>query len=337
MGARLNWLAVESADTSELLTRLGLAARGIASEESGAPLACAEFPGGWLVLVSTDMGLDLDRMSASASAESLVLACEIEEHVMVSRLRGFRGGAQVWSITHDPDVDPHGASVEGEPPPFADLRATLAAEQAKDADGEVDYMFDLPVRLGQRLCGYAHDEIMPVVWTILEPARRKQEAAPPPRLPEVFGSEILPRLAASGWTLASQNPAIRGRRAWDVVRVANGRLEALAFHFRENGADLQFETSFVMLDGPTPGGKVVRAGETRPVRPAPAAGAGGSLWRRIADRFRTEPAEPSALTPAPTDPLAELVLRVQEDLAAVEAFLSSGERSPRLQINRDVD
>jgi RecB family exonuclease len=74
---------------------------------------------------------------------------------------------------------------------------------------------------------------------------------------------------------------------------------------------------------------VVRAGATRPVRPAPSPG--GSLWRRIADRFRTEPVDPAAAA----DPLVELVSRVKEDLAAIEVFLSSGERNPRIRINRD--
>lgn len=304
---------------------------GVTSDELTSPLVCGELPGGWIVLVADDMGLELDRLQALAAAGGLALGCEIEEHVMFSRLRGFRGGAQIWSITHDPDVDPRDVSVEGEPPPpFADLRATLA-EEAGDGDPQVDYMFDLPVRLGQRLCGYTHDEMMPVVWTILERARRSHDPATPPRLPEAFRTEILPLLTASGWTLATQDPAIRGRRAWDVVRVANGRLEALAFHFRENGSDVQFETSFVVLDSPIPGGEVQRAGQTRPTRPAPPPGTGGSLWRRIADRFRTGPPESSP----PADPLDDLILRVKEDLAAIEAFLSTGERNPRLQINRD--
>lgn len=172
---------------------------------------------------------------------------------------------------------------------------------------------------------------MPVVWSILEPPRRGRSVEAPPRLPEAFRSEILPLLTASRWTLAAQDPAIRGRRAWDLIRVVDDRLQALAFHFRENGPELQFETSFVVLDGPTPSGKLLRAGETRPGRPRPAMASGESLWRRIADRFRTGPAEPSTAA----DPLAELILRVKEDLAAIEAFLSSGERNPRQQINRD--
>ena len=332
MGARLSWFAVEGADKAALLARLGFVECGVTSDQYTSPLVGGEFPGGWLVLVADDMGLDLNRLQALAAADGLALGCEIEEHVMFSRLRGFRGGAQIWSVVHDPDVDPRDVSVEGEPPsPFADLRATLAAEQAEDNDPQVDYMFDLPPRLGEKLCGYTHDMLMPVVWSILEPPRRGRSPEAPPRLPEAFRSEILPLLTASGWTPAAQDPAFRGR-AWDVTRVVDDRLQVLAFHFRENGPELQFETSFVVLDPPTPAGKLLRAGETHPGRRPPAAGSGESLWRRIADRFRTGPAEPETAA----DPLAELMLRVKGDLAAIEAFLSSGERNPRLQINRDL-
>jgi hypothetical protein len=331
MGARLSWFAVENADKATLLARLGFVECGVASDELTSPLVCGEFPGGWLVFVADDMGLDLNRLQALAAADGLALGCEIEEHVMFSRLRGFRGGAQIWSVAHDPDVDPRDVSVEGAPPPpFADLRARLAAEQAEDDDPQIDYMFDLPPRLSEQLCGYAHDRLMPVVWSILEPARRGRSPEAPPRLPKAFGSEILPLLTASGWRLAAQDPAFRGR-AWDVRRVVDDRLQALAFRFSENGPQLQFEISVVALDGATPAAKVLRAGETRQGRPPPAPESGGSLWRRIAERFRTGP----AASETAADPLAELMSRVKEDLAAIEAFLSSGERSPRLRVNRD--
>lgn len=329
MGVRLNWLAVEGADKAALLARLGLVESGVASDELNAPLACAEFPDEWLVLVSTEMGLDLDQALPLASAGGLAMGCEMEEHVMFSRLRAFRGGAPAWTVTHDPDGDLRDVAVEGEPPPpFADLRAALAAEQAEDGDGQVDYMFDLPPRLGQKLCGYAYDELRPVVWTILEPARSARGPQVPARLPAAFTSELLPLLAASGWALAAQDPDFRGR-AWDVTRVVDGRREALAFFWQENGPQLQFETSFVVLEGTGSTGKVLRAGETRPMRPAGSPSSGGSLWRRIADRFRTSATDPSLSA----DPLVELVSRVKEDLAAIEAFLSSGEQSPRIRVN----
>jgi hypothetical protein len=336
MGARLNWLAVQGVDRVALLAGLGLVETGVASDEADSPLACAEFPGGWLVLVSSDMGLDLDRALPVASAGGLALGCEVEEHVMVSRLRAFRGGAPAWAVTHDPDVDLRDVAVEGEPPPpFADIRAALAAQQAEGDDEAVDYMFDLPSRLGQDLCGYIYNDLHPVVWTILERARRTragETATQPlqPQLPQAFTSAILPLLTARGWSLSAQDAEFRGR-AWDVTRVVDGRREVLGFLWKENGPELQFEANFVVLSGTGPTSEVLRAGETCPVRPAGAPSSGQSLWRRIADRFHTGSADPP---PPPPDPLAQLISRVKDDLTAIEAFLSTGEPNPRIRVNR---
>jgi hypothetical protein len=330
MGVRLNWLAVEGADKAALLARLGFVESGAASDEFNAPLACASFPDGWTVLVSGDMGLDLDRALPLASTGGLALGCEAEEHVMFSRIRAFRDGAPAWAVTHDPDIDLRGAAVEGEPPPpFADLRAALAAKQAEDDSGQVDYMFDLPVRLGQQLCGYVYDVPFPVVWTILEPSRSGRGAEAAPRLPHAFTSEFLPQLQASGWTLlAAQDPDFRGR-VWDVTRVVEGRRQVLSFLWQEHGPQLQFETSFLLLGGTAPTDDVLLAGETRPVRSGSQA-SGRSLWRRIADQFRAAPAVDPAV---PGDPLAKLIARVTEELEALDAFLTSGVPNPRIQIN----
>lgn len=326
MGVRLNWLAVEGADKAALLARLSFVESGTASDELTSPLACGEFPGGWLVLVSDDMGFDLDQALSLASADRLAVGCEMEEHVMFSRLRAFRDGALAWAVTHDPDIDPHGVTVEGEPPPpFADMRAALSAEQAGD-DGGVDYMFDLPFRLGEQLCGYAYDVMRPVAWTLLEPSRRAREVDAPARLPQAFASELLPWLEATGWTLAAQDPEFRGR-AWDVTRIIEGRRQLLSFIWQEQGRQLQFETSFLVLGATGWTGDVLLAGEIRPVRPA-AKASGGSLWRRIADQFRTE------AEPPPADRLAQLFARVKEDLAAIDAFLTAGDPDPRILVRQ---
>jgi hypothetical protein len=279
------------------------------------------------VLVSSDMGLDLDKALPLASAGGLALGCEVEEHVMFSRLRAFRDGASAWAVTHDPDVDVRGAAVEGEPPPpFADLRAALGAEQAEDDSGQVDHMFDLPFRLGQQLCGYVHDEPFPVAWTILEPSRRGREAEAAARLPHAFTSDLLPLLQASGWRLAAQDPDFRGR-VWDVTRVVEGRRQVLAFTWQEHGPQIQFETDFMVLAGTNWADDALLAGEIRAVRSG-GQPSGRSLWRRIADQFRAGAAEPSA----PADPLAQLIARLKQDLEAIEAFLASGDPSPHILV-----
>jgi hypothetical protein len=76
MGVALNWLAVEGADKAPLLASLGLVEAGPASDEINSSFACAAFPGEWLVVVSGDMGLDLDEALPLASAAGLALGCE---------------------------------------------------------------------------------------------------------------------------------------------------------------------------------------------------------------------------------------------------------------------
>lgn len=327
MGARLNWLAVKDADKAALLNELGLTESGIASDELRAPLACAEFPDGWLVLVSSEMALDLDEALPIASKDGLALGCEAEEHVMFSRLRAFHARAPVWNLTHDPHVDPDDIIVEGEPPPpFEELRAAMAAMQAAHSDEAVDYMFDLPVRLGQQLCGYAYDEPRPVVWSILERGGRRRSTHASQSLSDAFSSEILPLLAPSGWSLGAMDPDYSGR-AWDVTRLVDKRRQLISFIWKQNGPHLEFETTFVVFDGSEWSDKLLLKGKPRPTR-QPSGGSGGSLWRRVVGAFAGQ----ASAEPRPPDPLAQLVSRVRDDLTAIDAFLTSGAEDPRISI-----
>jgi hypothetical protein len=176
MGVRLDWLAVETTDKAALLGTLGLEEEEVTSDEFDAPLVCAEFPNGWLVIVSNEGRLELDRTLPLVSRHGFALGGEVEEHVMFSRLRAFRGQVQEWSVTRNPEADPQSVDVEGElPRPFEDLYTALATDQANDP--QADHMFELPMRLGEQLCGYSYDAPAPVAWTTLEraPSRRGRE------------------------------------------------------------------------------------------------------------------------------------------------------------------
>jgi hypothetical protein len=174
MGAHIEWLAVETADKVPLLESLGFAENGRARDEYERPLVCAEFPHGWIVIVSTRDKLKLDQALPLASRDGLALGGEVEEHVMCSRLRAFRNGALQWSLTHAPEGSIPGVASEGQLPPlFEETYAALKAEEAEDPDS-IDALFDLPVRLGQQLCGYRYDTPLPVVWVSLEHAKQRK-------------------------------------------------------------------------------------------------------------------------------------------------------------------
>lgn len=341
MGARLNWLAVQAADKASLLARLRLVEAETASDEFGSALACAVFPDGWLVLVSTGTEFDLDKALPLASADGLTLACEIEEHIMFSRLRAFQGGALTWAVTHDPEIS--GTAVDGEPPPpFAEVRAALSAQQA-DEDQQVDHLFELPVRLGQALCGYSHDEPHGVVWTPLERRGKtrggRTAAAHPPRpiepkpttrVPAAFAAVLEPSLLASGWARGATEAAFQ-TGAWWFERVKDGRFQLLRLWWSDYGPAVDMEAIFVLHAGPDSEDKVVLRGETRVVREV---GEDPGLHRRIATLFRPPAADlASEEPPASIDPVDKLIARVKGDLAAIEALLTTGEESPRLRIN----
>ena len=95
------------------------------------------------------------------SAGGEAVGVQLEEHVMVSGIRVFADGAEVWSLRHDPERGLDHAFVMGAAPDWVQpmierLRAQLAAEGGEDS--EVDFVFDAPIEAGATLCGYRHDE-----------------------------------------------------------------------------------------------------------------------------------------------------------------------------------
>jgi hypothetical protein len=122
----------------------------------------AELPTGWLVLFANDVEFASAERLATLSQGATLVACQVEEHSMISAAHGWRDGAQLWSITHDPERASDDLSVLGAPPPaFAAIREKLFTEQATEEENDeplpVDYIFDIPVALAENLTGYRHD------------------------------------------------------------------------------------------------------------------------------------------------------------------------------------
>lgn len=326
MGANLNWLAVQGADKADLLERLGFVEAGLASDELNVPVACAVLPENWVVIASWGMGLDLDRLLPRASTGKLAFGAEMDDRVMFSQLRAFRDGAPVWAVTHDPERGLDDVTVHGEPPrQLAQVRAELAVEQAGNGFEHVDYMYEAPVRLSERLCGYHPEAPLPVEWTILESVGRRPRPSPDLRLASTFRFELLPQLEASGWALAARDPEFRGR-AWDVTRIFDGRRQWLSFTWREDRAGAAFETSFLVFDGPAWDSPHLVMGAIRPMRDA-ARRRGDPFWRRLLGRGAGD-AEPTS----PEDRMVEFLGPVRQELVALDRFLISGELDSRIEV-----
>ena len=83
---------------------------------------------------------------------------------MVSAAAGWKDGQRVWSVTHDAQRDVEHLQAEGElPAAFAGIREQLCSEQqtAGGRKADVDFIFDVPVKLAQTLTGYRHDADIP--------------------------------------------------------------------------------------------------------------------------------------------------------------------------------
>ncbi|WP_293675988.1 hypothetical protein [uncultured Phenylobacterium sp.] len=173
---------------------LGLELDGDAPRDTPQGDCVGQLPGGW-VLAWTE---DFDALRKGRFAPLLkfgpAVGCAVDEHVMVQEARGYRDGAEVWRITHDPNEDEgvYSLDVAGEPPAnFAALRS--AAIKAQDAEGgedaQVDLISDVPLDVARSICGFKHDEAPPEGTTFMGLRRaRKPGAARPGFFARLFGA-----------------------------------------------------------------------------------------------------------------------------------------------------
>lgn len=265
MSVNAHWIAAEAACSGFLLETLGLQEIGASFDLREARFAHIRTPTGWEVVVDRSMKLKLDH-ARGLSAERLILAAEVTDVVMFSRLQGWRAGARLWSVTHDPEGGVEGLATEGDPPPeWADIAARLGARQAKELE-PVDHLFDGPLELGRKVCSFRPDEPQANPWTLLAPAARSKGPRPS-SLPAAIRAELVPALAELGWTATPVQAPSNGR-AYQASRVRNGRLEYVTFLWRDDRRDLDVLPSFAMLEGDQPDARVVVSATIHRNRPS---------------------------------------------------------------------
>lgn len=159
MGFSLSWIAVPAAARGKLLDILELTPTGWFDEVPEAASSGIDLPTGWSVVVRNHVEMtagtsaDLARLSRAVG----VIACFVEEHVMVSWARGWSAGALSWSVCHDCQVGLRHLEASGDlPPEYPAVRDRLLSQQDQDPDG-ADYVFDIPVALAERLTGFRYD------------------------------------------------------------------------------------------------------------------------------------------------------------------------------------
>jgi hypothetical protein len=109
----------------------------------------------------------LSESSLSAlSAESEVIACSVEEHVMFSSAERWTNGQRHWRVEHDAQQSIRHLATSGTLP-VVYAEALRKAQEAQDAEddneAEVDFFFEVPLQLARDLAGFKHDEEIPDV------------------------------------------------------------------------------------------------------------------------------------------------------------------------------
>ena len=161
MGLSISWIAVEAHRKDEAVSVLGLKDTGAECEPWNTGFSWSKLSTGWVLIYSDDTEFAAPDRLKRLSATGRAVSCVVEEHVMFSEARGYENGAEQWRVTHDSDKGIYSLEVTGTPPAaFEGIRARLVEQQDSEggAKADVDFIFDIPLTLGEAICGFRPDE-----------------------------------------------------------------------------------------------------------------------------------------------------------------------------------
>ena len=162
MSFSLAWFAVHGIDSDVFLERAGFHDTGELDEYFEEQHSGGAIPGGWYVIVTSDIGLLEPARLAQWSAGGRLIAAVIHEGTSSSLATEWRDGRQVWSVSHDGSEGGDQLAVEGQlPDVFEELHQEAVAAQAESRKegGEVNFVFDIPLDLAAEVTGFRHDEM----------------------------------------------------------------------------------------------------------------------------------------------------------------------------------
>lgn len=166
MGFSIAWCAVREENAPQFLEQLGLVSTSQTEEVPESLISTARLQSGWRVLWYNKYDCPFFRTEdlSRISKDQDILLCLVEEHVMASSAEYWSRGERVWWVSHEGDSGPKGLSFEGHLPEcFASVKKDM--EEAQRAEGgdeaDVDYIFEIPLKIAQSLAGFKHDEECP--------------------------------------------------------------------------------------------------------------------------------------------------------------------------------
>jgi hypothetical protein len=165
MGYSIGWLAVQTTDARAVHEALQVSPTMRTDEYFESPIAGVSLASGWLLFVAEDSERLIARERLTKISQNWTcLACLVEEHVMCSSAALWSNGAEVWSVSHDPGQGILHLDTRGSlPDSFASVQESMLREQRTldaEGDGDVDYIFDVPLLIAKHITGFKHDEPM---------------------------------------------------------------------------------------------------------------------------------------------------------------------------------
>lgn len=166
MGFAVTWCAIREEGARKLLDDLGLLPTGEREEFPESLISSARLDTGWRVIWYNQYECPFlqSEVLSEISKGQQILVCHVEEHVMASSSESWCGGKRKWRVSHEGENGPNGLSADGDLPAcFATIRGELERAQlaAGGDDADVDYIFDIPLRIAQSIVGFKHDENCP--------------------------------------------------------------------------------------------------------------------------------------------------------------------------------
>jgi hypothetical protein len=160
LGYSISWIAFQAKGESHVLPLMGFSNSGEADEANESPVSAAALPTGWYVVFFNDHLFPTPERLQKLSVGSVVVGCQVEEHVMASASFSYEDGRHIWTVIHESERGCYDLSADGDlPARFPELRGELFRQQAEAGGGnaDVNFVFDVPIQLAAELCGYRHD------------------------------------------------------------------------------------------------------------------------------------------------------------------------------------
>lgn len=163
MGYSVSWCAVPEQHGDSFIAELGLAVTGETEDIPESEYCQVALATGWRLLWVNQYASRLlsgDRLQQLSSNYDILL-CLVEEHVMASSSELWHEGKMAWRIAHEGDQGPKGLEVSGAPPAsLSSVRSEMEQLQVSSGgdDADVDYIFEIPLKVAKGLVGFKHDE-----------------------------------------------------------------------------------------------------------------------------------------------------------------------------------